>query len=235
MMNKCTLIVTSILSFGIVIMSSNIFADPSLDAAFDIAAPRIDHDPIRDQLKENESLIISATVNDDQGVDSVLLFYRSGNQTEYTRLTMNAMAPGSNIYGVEIGAAAIQFPKFDYYIEAKDKAGNAELRGVSFSPLRVSVRQAETPEMFTTPQESVLTKEPPPLEGIASKDQEPNPGSTLAETSKSNSWRYWLLGTLAASVATSIAYFETRDNGSGEPETGATGVSGTITVEAPPL
>lgn len=98
----------------------------------DLIAPVVKHDPITKTVDAGTSQSIRATVTDNVGVQSVILFYRTIGATEYDRLTMKRTL-GTDEYSVEL--KEIPSPGIEYYVQATDLAGNSLLRGYSFSPL----------------------------------------------------------------------------------------------------
>ena len=122
------------------ILSLSLICSPLLRAqsAGDVSAPRISHALIDNIAPAGQPITIAATVIDDSGVRSVALFYRQIGTNTYERLSM-AQIKDTAMYSVTIPGEWVKDPGIEYYIEATDSAGNALLRGFSYSPLVVYV------------------------------------------------------------------------------------------------
>ncbi|RUL49823.1 S-layer homology domain-containing protein, partial [Lysinibacillus antri] len=87
----------------------------------DQVAPTVTHTP-SDYGVINEPINISVDVTDNVGVTSVKLFYKTPSETTYTEVSMNKGVGSNYNYDIpEVSANSIQ-----YYIEAKDAAGNTK-------------------------------------------------------------------------------------------------------------
>ncbi|MGI9302801.1 MAG: hypothetical protein ACR2RB_08855 [Gammaproteobacteria bacterium] len=126
--------------WGVAILSLSLIFAPLLRAqgTDDVTAPQVRHELIKDTVAAGESLTIAATVTDDAGVGAVALFYRHIGSSDYERVFMTKIKETA-MYSATIPAESVQDPGIEYYIEATDTAGNALLRGFSYSPLIVSV------------------------------------------------------------------------------------------------
>jgi len=107
----------------------------------DLIAPTIKHTLIEKKVPVGQQISINATVTDNVGVKSVILFYRDMNAAEFKRLKMNRNLD-SFVYTVQLDN--VDSPGLEYYIQAMDLAGNTLLFGYSFSPLTVAVTQPTT-------------------------------------------------------------------------------------------
>ncbi|HLF07702.1 MAG TPA: Ig-like domain-containing protein [Thermoplasmata archaeon] len=87
----------------------------------DTTPPAIIHTPVGSTV-ESTAVEIRATVTDAGGISSVLLLYKTSGSTSTLSVPM---APGAaNEYKATIPAPDVKPDKVEYYIEARDKAGN---------------------------------------------------------------------------------------------------------------
>lgn len=128
----------------------------------DIDAPVITHEPMTKVFEPGLLRPITATVVDNVGVKSVLLFYRQSGSERYNRAVMQRQGE-SDIYSVTLEPEYYAEPGFEYYIQATDNAENRLLYGYAFSPIKY---QVETEQKETTaallaekqaPENSVVT------------------------------------------------------------------------------
>jgi hypothetical protein len=106
--------------------------------ATDFKPPKVVHSNLDARASSTLPHVISATVSDESGIDSVKLFYRNSGASEYKEA--NLLPTGTaNLYMTELPAAALSPPSLEYYIQAEDKSGNIILKGFSFEPLVLSV------------------------------------------------------------------------------------------------
>ncbi|MFV2057860.1 MAG: hypothetical protein ACC707_15445 [Thiohalomonadales bacterium] len=180
----------------------------------DLIAPEVTHEVISEKFTSGVSAQIKATVTDNVGVNSVILFYRTMGSTAYKRIAM-IKGDDSDSYLVRLGYDEVQEPGIEYYIQAADLAGNTLLYGYSFSPLVVGVAPVSVPESSTT----AAAESETPVDLVAQQDK-PMKKST-------KKWLWIGLGVLAAGAI--IA----SNNGSDDPEAGKT-ESGAITITGPP-
>jgi len=148
-MKLLRLILVALLSFSFVLFPSVQAAELALPSG-DLIAPVIEHAPIEKDIYAGEQISIEATVTDNVGVESVTLFYREVNATEFKRLKMNRDLD-SFIYTAQL--TATDSPGLEYYIQATDLAGNTLLFGYSFSPLTIAVVPAAIVDSTVKPDE----------------------------------------------------------------------------------
>lgn len=125
---------------------------------FDIEGPTIEHEVLEsgDLGKAQE---FSATVMDNEQVESVLFLYRFNAEDEFAELEMKHVAD-STVYTASIETDGIKSTQIVYYIQAEDSAGNIVLEGYGFNPLRRVLKtdgfitSADTRAAATEPAES---------------------------------------------------------------------------------
>jgi len=133
-------IVLSITLIQSLIFSPLVHADAQLTLpATDVTAPNVVQAPITKPVASGSSQEITATVTDDTGVKSVILFYRAVGASSYNRKTMLRIV-GSDNYSAVID----HMPNkgLEYYIQAEDTQGNSVLHGYSFSPLVIHTEES---------------------------------------------------------------------------------------------
>jgi len=130
------LVFSLLMSFTLVLRAG----DLALPAE-DIAAPSVKHEQFQQSISSAESQVISATIIDDVGVQAVTLYYRTIGTMTYKQASM-AQVSNSDLYSVILEPEELVSPGIEYYIKARDLAGNSLLRGLSFSPLSISVTEA---------------------------------------------------------------------------------------------
>ncbi len=106
-------------------------------AAFDIDPPEIADIKTPQSREPLQETTINATVTDDVGLQSVALYYRPIGGAEFRNVEMTR--GGDDVYFATLPAEAVTAPGVEYFIEAKDTAGNTVLRGYEALPLLISV------------------------------------------------------------------------------------------------
>ena len=183
----------------------------------DVVAPTVTHEPIEGSVSNKGSHVISATVVDDVAVQSVILFYRTVGTMTYKRMPMTKMS-NTDLYTAMISADELAAPGLEYYIQAKDLAGNSLLRGYSFSPLKITVED-----------KALATSEPQANTGMVAALEEPPVLSSKSKEKKESIWKNkWLWIGLGAVVIGAAA---AGGGGGGDDDNG--GGTGTLTVSAP--
>lgn len=106
------------------------------DTLVDEVAPVIVHSPPENNtLAADRDWVLVASVTDDRQLESVALFYRKPGLMPYTMIPMQKSGEG-DVYSAVV-AASMLAEGLEYYIQAKDRAGNTGLYGFSFSPVLV--------------------------------------------------------------------------------------------------
>lgn len=99
-------------------------------------SPVISHQPVK-RVQAGGSIEIRATITDNRRVTSTRLYYRGGNQTEFTAATMGAI--GANDYSAKIPGKFVVPDGVEYFIEAVDASANRSTRGTADTPLAIRV------------------------------------------------------------------------------------------------
>lgn len=134
--------VSSVLSFltGLALVGPSVLYAQATNSTIveDIFAPFIDHIALDQSFPEKTPVEIQSTVSDDQSIQGVVLFFRSGEGSEsYMKIPMQS--DGENRYTALIPGPRVVSPLVEYYIQASDISGNTAYRGSASSPLRISV------------------------------------------------------------------------------------------------
>lgn len=173
----------------------------SMPAAFaqanpiDVEPPLIEHDIITDVDAASRQSFFATVVDDDE-LDSVSLFYRFSGESTYSVVLMNRVS-FSSTYIAHIPTSADNDQNIEYYIQARDKAGNRTVRGYAFNPLvRVINKQTSVADASTV-----------------------QPSSEVASSSGSGKNRtilYVVLGALAVGLIAGAAGASGGSGGGGE-------------------
>ncbi len=100
--------------------------------------PTIRHKPFRFTLNVEDQIIFRASISDDQVLDSVHLFYRTPGEKEYRALKMESI--GGTEYLIIIPQRFIFLPGIEYYIQARDAAGNTATQGLENAQIRIKFK-----------------------------------------------------------------------------------------------
>lgn len=117
----------------------------------DTAPPAINFAPPA-AVNENTAIPVSATVTDASGVESVLLFYKKASDKTFIELPL--IKGQRDSYSGTIPAEVVSIAGIEYYIQAKDKAGNEPaLVGSAQKPLKIMVNlvDQDPPVIVHTP------------------------------------------------------------------------------------
>lgn len=129
--------VTYYYNFTVVLsdMSESKPSGKTVVTTYDSMAPNVYHTPVSVAYL-GYNLIISATVTDNVGAQSVTLYYRVKGQSEYREA---AMSPNNSKYSALIPASFVTSSGIEYYIDAYDGI-NHTYSGSSLSPHQVIVQ-----------------------------------------------------------------------------------------------
>jgi len=130
----------------------------SVLAQSDGEPPSISFERIAEGVR-GETQVFSATVSDDFTVESVTLRYRFGEDTAYLAVPMKPLN-GTDIYTVSVDTADTDEDVLQYYVEARDGAGNRSIQGFAFDPIERRLIERESPFRSGLP---VLVTVPEPV------------------------------------------------------------------------
>ena len=186
---------------------------PAFVYADDVAAPHIVYTPASAAVTAGVGYKIEATVKDDQQIDVVTLFYRTLGEVMYKEVQMTRR-PDSDVYIASLPDVDIREPGLEYYLMAKDQAGNSVMRGFSFEPLKLTVNPAVKPSVVA----DVVTETP------SMETRIPAAPETKSATSK---WLWIGLSVLAVGAAVAAGGSDSSDSRDGG------GSSGSVDISAP--
>ena len=92
--------------------------------------------------KSSPSYQISAKVSDDNGIESVVLHYRTIGSNDRFRDLNLIPSRSDGFYSAVIPGAHLEHPGIEYYIEAEDHAGNRTQQPSSDSPKEIFFEEA---------------------------------------------------------------------------------------------
>lgn len=108
---------------------------PVYAQSVDTAPPSLQIDTI-EEADRLDAQVFTATVTDNQAVGSVVLFYRFDSETEFVEGVMSRIGNTDRFsFIVPRSSVTTTVSAIQYYVEAKDEAGNRVLEGFSFDPL----------------------------------------------------------------------------------------------------
>jgi len=163
---------------------------PTLSAqGNDLDPPLIEHD-LQVRGTPGETQEFSATVVDDQALAEVRLYYRYSGETSFTDIMMTPIA-SSAVYIASLDTEAGDLRAIEYYIEARDKAGNRIVQGHPFNPM-VRLMGEDESQVVANTQDAV------------------------PDTSRRRRWLYVGLGVLAAGAVAVAANSRSTDGGDGD-------------------
>jgi len=168
----------------------------------DIEPPLVEHEP----LESGEAGTVqefTATVVDDRELDEVLLFHRFAGEDAFDETPMRRVA-SSSVFTASVETEADDPRAIEYYIQARDQAGNRVIKGYAFSPL---VRRMSDED------------------GTSAAGGSPGAEPEIEKSGGGRRWLYIGLGVLAAGAIAAAAT---------TAEDGETGDANTFTVTLDP-
>lgn len=136
--------VAALVALGHLFASTLVALPPAAFAqAGDTDPPRIEFEPV-DQGILGDTQVISAGITDDVAVDSVTLHFRLDPDAVYESMPMMALG-GTSIYSASVETEGTDAQVLQYYVEARDAAGNRSIRGFAFDPLERRLGETVAP------------------------------------------------------------------------------------------
>jgi len=123
-----------------VIVATMLFAlSPTYAQTLDTEPPKVGFDSV-DEARKGDAQVFTVSATDNQSVATLVFLYRFGVEDTYERGEMSRIGE-TDLYSITIPSQDIPsaVDVIEYYIEAKDEAGNRTLQGVSFDPLKRSL------------------------------------------------------------------------------------------------
>ena len=119
----------------------------------DTDPPRIEFEPV-ERGTAGDTQVVSAGITDDVDVESVTLHYRLDPEGPYTSVPMEPLA-ATDIHSASVQTAGTGAEVLQYYIEARDGAGNRSIRGFAFDPLERRLVESDAPALAEAPSAEV--------------------------------------------------------------------------------
>ena len=118
----------------IVVSAASVLTPQAYAQALDTQPPDVGFDTV-DEARKGDSQVFTVTATDNKAIQSIVIFYRMGPDADYQRADMSQIGE-TDLYTLLIPADAIpeSTEVIQYYIEARDEAGNRTLQGFSFDP-----------------------------------------------------------------------------------------------------
>lgn len=126
----------------------------------DIAPPVIELETI-DSGVAGQDQVFTALVADNGNLLDVKLYYRYMGQQAYQNVLMQPLAADTDFYLATLSTDPADTRTIEYYVQARDIAGNRVVEGFAFEPLLRTLTAAQT-GTDTNGGESVVTAEPSP-------------------------------------------------------------------------
>ena len=118
-------------------------ATPVSAQTADAEPPSIEFERV-DEGIAGDTQVFSANVTDDREIDVVTLYYRLGSSEPYQSVAMIALA-GTSIHTATVATEGSDATVVQYYIEARDTAGNRSIQGFAFDPIERQLVQPGQP------------------------------------------------------------------------------------------
>ena len=168
----------------------------------DLEPPIVEHEALERGVAGDAQEFV-ATVVDDRELAEVLLFHRFAGEASFDETPMRRLAE-SSVYTASVPTSAAETRAIEYYIQARDAAGNRVIKGYAFSPLVRRIGDGSVP-------------------GAPAADA---PGEPAPSAGGTRRWLYIGLGVLAVGAAAAAL----SDDSSG-PEAGPN--TFTVTLDPP--
>ena len=102
------------------------------NASSDTTPPVIDLEELADGVADN-SQVFTVQITEETELQGATLFYRRNGQEPYTEAPMQPIG-NSELYTVSIDTDPTDLRPIEYYIQARDTAGNRTVSGFAFDP-----------------------------------------------------------------------------------------------------
>ena len=145
--------IAAVAALGHLLASTLLVLPPgALAQVGDTDPPRIEFEPV-ERGTAGDTQVVSAGITDDVDVESVTLHYRLDPEGPYTSVPMAPLA-ATDIHSASVETAGTGAEVLQYYIEARDGAGNRSIRGFAFDPLERRLVEPGAPALAEAPAEA---------------------------------------------------------------------------------
>lgn len=174
----------------------------------DTVAPIIELEELEDGVADR-SQVFTVQIAENTGLEDATLYYRREGQLPFTPAPMQAVG-NTGFYSVSIPTDYSDLRTIEYYVQARDTAGNRTVSGFAFDPYRRTLQPSLAPlQQPGSPNET--------QSGSATRSPAgtPAPGVRQSRNSSPLLQRRWVqitLGVLAVGVIASLATDEGKDS-----------------------
>jgi len=130
------------LSLAVVMAASQLLAGIASAQVADTDPPVLIHRQADSAGVAGELQTFLARVSDDFEVASVTLYYRQSDSGQFTQIPMRALFDSLDEYMIAVETVESAYPGLQYYIEARDSAGNITNRGYEYAPIVLPLDRA---------------------------------------------------------------------------------------------
>ena len=185
-----------------------IVALPSLAQGADTVAPIIELEELEDGVADR-SQVFTVQIAEDVGLQDATLYYRREGQLPFTPAPMQPLG-NTGFYSVVIPTDNSDLRTIEYYVQARDLAGNRTVSGFAFDPYRRTlqpfVASVQQPGSLEAAQIGSTTRSPAGTPEAAAR-QTRNTAPLLRRR-----WVQITLGVLAVGVVASLAKDDGQDS-----------------------
>ena len=194
--------------FALLMLSLCIAALPSRAQETDTVAPIIELEELEDGVADR-SQVFTVQIAEDVGLQDATLYYRREGQLPFTPAPMQPLG-NTGFYSVSIPTDNSDLRTIEYYVQARDLAGNRTVSGFAFDPYRRTLQ----PSVSSLPRSGSLNEA---QIGSATRSPAglPEPAVRLARNTAPLLQRRWVqitLGVLAVGVIASLAKDDGQDS-----------------------
>jgi len=183
---------------------------PLTEPGSDVNPPVIELEAIPQGIAGQDQ-VFTALVADNGNLQDVKLYYRFSNQQAYQSLLMESLGR-TDYYIATVTTSADETRSIEYYVQARDVAGNRIVEGFAYEPL---VRQLLAPDTSNAPTQTTAPQ-------VAAEEPAAESGGGLKV------WQI-VLGVVAVGALAGLAASSGGDGGGSGGQT----VPLTITIDAP--
>ena len=182
-----------------------IAALPSFAQETDTVAPIIELEELEDGMADR-SQVFTVQIAEDVGLQDATLYYRREGQLSFTPAPMQTLG-NTGFYSVSIPTDNSDLRTIEYYVQARDLAGNRTVSGFAFDPYRRTLQPSATsmqqPGSLNETQIGSTTRSPVVT---------PKAGDRKTTPLLKRRWVQITLGVLAVGVVASLAKDDGHDS-----------------------
>ncbi len=127
---------------ALLMLALGIAAMPGFAQETDTVAPIIELEELEDGVADR-SQVFTVLIAEDVGLQDATLFYRREGQLPFTAAAMQPLG-NTGFYSVSIPTDNSDLRTIEYYLQARDLAGNRTVSGFAFDPYRRTLQPSVT-------------------------------------------------------------------------------------------